>query len=56
MQPKFRQSRQFQELQALDPQAERKFRGQIYFGLFQGTKVLNYGLGDRTAIIWRKYP
>ena len=32
----------------------KKFRGEIYFGLFQGTKVLNYGLGDRTAVIWRK--
>jgi hypothetical protein len=29
-----------------------KFRGEIYFGLFQGTKVLNYGFGDRTTAIW----
>lgn len=33
----------------------KKFRGFVYFGLFQGTKVLNYGLGDRTTIIWCKY-
>ncbi|KAH7639445.1 clarin-2 isoform X2 [Dermatophagoides farinae] len=32
----------------------KKFRGFVYFGLFQGTKVLNYGLGDRTTIIWLK--
>lgn len=31
-----------------------KFRGDIYFGLFQGTKVLNYGFGDRTTGIWMK--
>ena len=24
-----------------------KFRGSIYFGLFHGTKSLNYGFGDR---------
>lgn len=33
----------------------KKFRGIVHFGLFQGTKVLNYGLGDRTTIIWRKW-
>ena len=38
-----------------DKEMPRKFRGEIYFGLFQGTKVLNYGLGDRTTIIWREY-
>lgn len=32
-----------------------KFRGEIYFGLFQGTKVLNYGFGDRTTPIWSKF-
>ncbi|UXI20076.1 U6 snRNA-associated Sm-like protein LSm3 [Sarcoptes scabiei] len=32
----------------------KKFRGLVYFGLFQGTKILNYGLGDRTTIIWLK--
>ncbi len=32
-----------------------KFRGEIYFGLFQGTKVLNYGFGDRTTGIWSKF-
>ena len=37
-----------------DFEMPKKFRGEIYFGLFQGTKVLNYGLGDRTAIIWCK--
>ena len=29
-----------------------KFRGEIYFGLFQGTKILNYGFGDRITTIW----
>ena len=38
-----------------DTNLPRKFRGRIYFGLFQGTKVLNYGLGDRTAVIWCKF-
>ena len=28
---------------------DRKFKGDIYFGLFHGTKILNYGFGDR---IW----
>lgn len=37
-----------------DNELPRKFRGEVYFGLFQGTKVLNYGLGDRTTIIWRE--
>jgi len=32
-----------------------KFRGEIYFGLFQGTKVLNYGFGDRVTAIWMKH-
>lgn len=32
----------------------RKFRGKIYFGLFQGTKILNYGFGDRISYIWMK--
>ena len=26
-----------------------KFQGEIYFGLFNGVKVLNYGLGDRVS-------
>ena len=29
-----------------------KFRGEIHFGLFQGSKVLNYGFGDRVTAIW----
>lgn len=28
-----------------------KFQGDIYFGLFQGVKVLNYGFGDRISQI-----
>ncbi|KAI2801902.1 hypothetical protein BLOT_009723, partial [Blomia tropicalis] len=40
------------DLHNLVNEQPKKFRGEIYFGLFQGTKVLNYGLGDRTAIIW----
>jgi len=31
-----------------------KFKGEIYFGLFQGTKILNYGFGDRVTPIWIK--
>lgn len=31
-----------------------KFKGEIYFGLFQGTKILNYGFGDRITSIWSK--
>jgi len=31
-----------------------KFKGEIYFGLFQGTKILNYGFGDRVTSIWIK--
>ncbi|KAJ6222097.1 hypothetical protein RDWZM_000642 [Blomia tropicalis] len=42
------------DLHNLVNEQPKKFRGEIYFGLFQGTKVLNYGLGDRTAIIWLK--
>ncbi|XP_053213266.1 clarin-2-like [Panonychus citri] len=33
---------------------ERKFKGDIHFGLFHGTKILNYGFGDRTNSIWIK--
>jgi hypothetical protein len=29
----------------------RKYRGQIHFGLFQGSKILNYGFGDRSSYI-----
>lgn len=39
----------------LDDDGSGKFRGQVYFGLFQGTKILNYGFGDRVSQIWRKY-
>lgn len=28
-----------------------KFQGEIYFGLFKGVKVLNYGFGDRVSPI-----
>lgn len=28
-----------------------KFQGEIYFGLFRGVKVLNYGFGDRVSPI-----
>lgn len=28
-----------------------KFRGSIYFGLFHGTKSLNYGFGDRHSAL-----
>ncbi|XP_054167216.1 clarin-3-like [Oppia nitens] len=31
-----------------------KFRGEIYFGLFYGTKVLNYGFGNRITGISMK--
>lgn len=33
----------------VDETDSRKFRGTIYFGLFQGTKILNYGFGDRVS-------
>ena len=32
-----------------------KFRGSIYFGLFHGTKSLNYGFGDRHSAISSEY-
>jgi len=38
---------------ALD-RSDRKFRGDINFGLFQGTKTLNYGFGDRVSQLWIK--
>ncbi|KAH9389679.1 hypothetical protein TYRP_007226 [Tyrophagus putrescentiae] len=44
----------FAEDRSTQDELPRKFRGEIHFGLFQGTKVLNYGLGDRTTIIWLK--
>lgn len=34
-----------------DFSSESKFRGTIYFGLFQGTKILNYGFGDRVSYL-----
>lgn len=37
-----------------DSDNDTKFRGEIYFGLFQGTKILNYGFGDRINTIWSK--
>lgn len=36
---------------AISEDQNRKFRGEIHFGLFQGTKVLNYGFGDRLSNI-----
>lgn len=32
-----------------------KFRGEVYFGLFQATRILNYGFGDRITNIWSEY-
>lgn len=32
-------------------QHNNKFQGEIYFGLFSGVKVLNYGFGDRISQI-----
>lgn len=32
-----------------------KFRGEIHFGLFQSTKILNYGFGDRVSHLWSEY-
>ena len=32
-----------------------RFRGQVHFGLFRGTKILNEGLGEREVTIWGKY-
>lgn len=32
-----------------------KFQGEIYFGLFKGVKVLNYGFGDRLSPISGKF-
>ena len=49
------QQPQQQQKQSIDLELPKKFRGFVYFGLFQGTKVLNYGLGDRTTIIWCKF-
>ncbi|KAI1305962.1 hypothetical protein HDE_01104 [Halotydeus destructor] len=37
-----------------DDDGTGKFRGTINLGLFQGTKVLNYGFGDRVSTIWIK--
>ncbi|KAG8171415.1 hypothetical protein JTE90_023061 [Oedothorax gibbosus] len=31
---------------------DTKFRGELYFGLFEGSKTLNYGFGDRKTQIW----
>lgn len=35
----------------LSGQNGNKFQGEIYFGLFKGVKVLNYGFGDRVSQI-----
>jgi hypothetical protein len=46
------------DLQATDraprDRSDRKFRGEISFGLFQGSKTLNYGFGDRNSQLWIK--
>ena len=39
-------------------QSNNKFQGEVYFGLFNGVKVLNYGFGDRVSQIsgeWRAH-
>lgn len=39
-------------IQSTPPGApNNKFQGEIYFGLFNGVKVLNYGFGDRVSQI-----
>ena len=37
-----------------DEDDSNKFHGNIYFGLLKGTKILNYGFGDRVSHIWIK--
>lgn len=32
-----------------------KYQGEVYFGLFRGLKILNYGFGDRTSRISGKF-
>ena len=36
-------------IQITAPGQSSKFQGEIYFGLFNGVKVLNYGFGDRVS-------
>lgn len=33
----------------------KKFQGEIYFGLFKGLKILNHGFGDRHTLISGKF-
>lgn len=42
------QQQQFSD-QFVTTQNGNKFQGEIYFGLFNGVKVLNYGFGDRIS-------
>lgn len=35
--------------------SHNKFQGEVYFGLFNGVKVLNYGFGDRVSQISGKF-
>lgn len=32
-----------------------KFRGELNFGLFEGSKTLNHGFGDRKSHIWGEF-
>ena len=39
---------------SIQSQDSSKFRGEIHFGLFQSTKILNYGFGNRVSHQWSK--
>lgn len=39
------------DISILNLNQNNKFQGEIYFGLFQGVKVLNHGFGDRISHI-----
>lgn len=41
----------FVKSQSVGPGQNKKFQGEIYFGLFRGLKILNYGFGDRQSSI-----
>lgn len=41
--------------QSIHSSQNNKFQGEIYFGLFKGVKVLNYGFGDRISSLSSKY-
>lgn len=51
---KYNSSSDFTGSNQVDETDSRKFRGTIYFGLFQGTKILNYGFGDRVSYLSSK--